>query len=890
MRNLPTELLIEAEKRGQRTAFRMQLESGGYRSVTWVDYKNLTLRLSNYLKQQGVGPGDTVFLLAENSPEWTMATLAILNLGAILVPVASIASFLDLQGILKRANPKFCILSERCAASRNVAEEMQGKCGILKWDAFSTTSPLEKILQDIAPLPIDTSIPSDTRAILIFTSGTTGQPKGVPLTHKNLYTNAKDITEILPVTDRERVVSVLPLSHVFEFTGGFVLPALLGAEVTYVKSLKPEDLLTALKDSRATVMLGVPLLFEIIARNLQSKLDSLPAPLKKLFDYFGDLVAASPHLGPILFYPVHKALGGHLRFFMAGGSKLQPKTFQAFQRLGITVLQGYGLTETSPVLTVAALETAGPDHVGKAMRHVQIGIFDDQGKMKPQGEEGEVWAKGDSVFSGYLDAEHNKDVFFDGWFRTGDLGNLDARGILRITGRKKDIIVTSAGKNIYPEEIETVVQEAGCFLEVSVLGIPEASGHEKIVLVVVPDRSKFPGQKPNDIEKLCKAKATEKFRVLSEYKWPQKIEILYDELPKTITRKVKKHELRKQILAAVEGSIAKTEKNGARKLQLHVPLERVVGQGIEAIIGKSIDEILVTDQLNADLGLDSLTFVELVGSVEKEFSVKVDGVDFSTIQTVQDLIGILQFAADQSKAQKHFWNRFQRHVFFAEFTPADNQSVPWRVCRFFWNQLLRFYLRTRHDLVVEGLENLPKSGALIFTPNHSSHFDMMSIAAAVPPSYVHRTFAVAAKDYFFNHSWKAVIARIVANALPFDRKGRVNESMELCRQALAAGCSLTIFPEGTRSPDGKLQQFKTGVAQLLAGNPQARALPVYIEGAHEILPKGSKFPRAGKLTIRFGTPISFAQIPADPKNYQAIVDQIRTEVLRLSHYKLVEKK
>lgn len=876
MTSLHHTILSLYESRGDAVVFRLQRDGGGYRSVTGREARDQALRLSAALRARGVGPGDRVMIVSENGPEWPIAALAALNLRAVLVPVAAIGSNLEIENTLRSARPKFCLYSREIAGARHL-EELTKTEGVpaLAW-RLQSESPLDEWIRAAQPFAVDDIATGKDPAVLIYTSGTTGAPKGVPISHGNILANAAALAKVIDITDRDRAVSVLPLSHMLEFTGGFVFATLRGASITYVKGLKPEDLLRALRDTRATALIAVPLLYEVIARNLQAKLDGLPPPMPALFAQFAKLTRAYPALGKILFFPVHRALGGHMRVMVAGGAKLHPQTFEYFRGLGFTLLQGYGLTETAPVLSFATRANAAPDHVGQPLSNVELGIFNDQAEKVPTGAEGEIWARGPSVFAGYLDAEHSRGAFHDGWFRTGDLGTLDREGRLRITGRKKDIIVTPAGKNVYPEEIESIVLASGLFLEAAALGLKDHAGHEKIALVLVPDRARFPGKSGEEIRAEASREANELTRALAEYKWPQKIEIRFEELPKTSTRKIKKHEVRKLL----EAHAVPAERSGAT-LNLGNVLEATIARGLAEITKADPAKIRLADSLAKDLGLDSLTFVELVGQVEKKFNTRIEGVDFAAILTVQDLVTALQFAAGSRRRFRLF-----DHVFFADFAPRANQRLWWRVPRRFFHSAIRAMLLVRHGLTVEGLENLEGGGPFVFTPNHASHFDLLSVAGALPHSMVHKTFAVAAKDYFFNRTYKAIAARAFVNAVPFDRKGRVNESMQRCRDALEAGDSLVIFPEGTRSPSGQLQEFKPGVGQLLAGDPRARAVPVFIDGAYQIMPKGSQRPGPGKLRVRFGKPISFRDLAQGADGNRQIAERLRAEVVDLSRGRL----
>lgn len=871
MANLPTSIIRLAQGRGSLVAYRMQLESGGYRSLTWKEHGELTARFASFLQLKGIAAGDRVVLAAENSPEWSVIALAVMRLGAVLVPVAAIAQHQEILATIRNSEARFCIFSSRVPGVRELANEEIPEH--VYFDA-QTDEPLFHCTNEYSPLPVSIRDENaDATALLIFTSGTTGHPKAVPLTHANILANAEDVLEMISLDEGDAVVSVLPLSHMFEFTCGFLVPTLAGATVTYVKSLKPEDLLRALRDSEATLMIGVPLLFEMIARSLDAKISALPAPVRALFRSFEKIVVKRPWLGKWLFYPVHAALGGRIRFFASGGSRLQPHTYERFASLGIQILQGYGLTETSPVLSGTRLGATAPDHVGPPMRKVQIGIFSESGERLAAGQEGEIWAKGPSVFSGYLDSAHNKEVFAGEWFRTGDLGVIDSAGLLRITGRKKDIIVTGAGKNVYPEEIESLLMQTGKFFEATVLGLTDASGHEQVCAVVYPDPVKFARMPRERLAEAAESAVRALCSELSEYKRPGRVVVVDKELPKTLTRKVKKHEVRKQILAASEGK-AMDAAASEQLLDLTNDLERAVAQAVAPIAQRDPETIRRTDQLGRDLGLDSLTTVEVISAVEREFGKPVGDVDTAALATVEDLVLLLRRSLGVTQRRRSVW--------FTDFSPADNQAFWFRWPRLVMNLLLKTLLKLFWDLRVEGWENVPAKGAVVFTPNHSSHFDTLAMAGALPLSWVHRVFPVAAKDYFFNGAPKALVARTLINAIPFDRRGRVDESLAKCREALAARDSLVIFPEGTRSPDGSLQPFKPGVGNLLAGRVDVQAVPVWIEGAHEALPKGRAFPRRSKLRVRFGSPVGFAAQTQAAPDQKIISERLRREVEKLA--------
>ncbi len=872
MVNIAATLLKATAERGDKTAFRLQ-RANDYRALSGRVFTDTALRISRYLADRDVGTGDRVMIAAENSPEWIMAALAVLNRGATIVPVASGATINEIETVLEKAKPKFVLFSETIpaeAALKDIAKNF------LSWRS-EADQPFDTEVMRLSADSINEAVPEDTAAVLIYTSGTTGNPKAVPLTHKNILTNAADIKIAVRASKRDRLVSVLPLSHMLEFTGGFVSPILFGATITYARSLKGEDIVRALKDTRATIMIGVPLLYEIMMRGLRAKLDQLPPIARKILFASMYVVEEIPVLGRLLFLPVHLALGMRIRFFISGGSRLHPDVYRFFRGVGIPMVQGYGLTETSPVLCATDYRDNDPEFVGRPLNSVELGVFNDRGEKVLVGVEGEIWARGPSVFSGYLEAAQNKDAFQDGWFKTGDLGILDYRNMLRITGRKKDIIVTAAGKNVYPEEIESLVLSSGKFLEVAVFGMKDGDS-ERVVMAVVPDRAKFPQLPEAEFRREVESVVQGICKVLSDYKWPQRIEVFTEELPKTVTRKIKKHEVRKLVEKRDRAKPEETAALSGAALDQTDALEECIAGAIANIRNIRPEGIKSTDILNRDLGIDSLTFVEIIGAVEKRFSTTIEGVEFAAIATVGDLIGALRPALEKSgKIAK------KKKVRFVEFEPIQNLDPLWAWPRRFFNVFLRAGLKIHYRMAAEGIEHVREGGPFVFTPNHTSHFDTLAVMAAIPGRDVHYTFAVAAKDYFFNKTWKAAAARLLINALPFDRKARIEESMERCENVLERGGSLVIFPEGTRSPTGQIQDFKPGVGRLLAGREKVKAVPVYIAGAHDILPKGTKVPRGlgVQLKIYFGEPISFEGVGATPDAYRQIALKLQSEVERL---------
>lgn len=883
---IPACLLPRMTQHRSGGGFAQQKETGGYRELEWSEYLDRVLRLSSALRAQGIGAGDRVALLAENCPEWGIAALATLNLGACIVPIAAMSTGTEAQGILAKAKPKFCFFSKTTSAFRLL--NTNDLPPHFAWD-MQSREPLAEFMGGHAPLGINPANTSpEATAVLIYTSGTTGMPKGVPLSHKNILTNVIDITEHIYADAEDSVVSVLPMSHMLEFTGGFLLPIYLGASVTYVKSLRADDILRVMRERGCTILLAVPLLFEVIARTMEQKFAKMPKPVAAYFNWARRVTSRLPGAGKILLFPIHRAFGGKLRFFMAGGAKLPAWVYDFFSSLGIKILQGYGLTETAPVLSVASMQNAGPTHVGWPLRHVELELRNEQGVVVAEGEEGEVCVRGDSIFSGYENPEHNAGSLREGWFFTGDLGRRTPERYLEITGRKKDIIVTPGGKKVYPEELETLLVRTGKFLEVCVLGIKDAQGHEKITAVVRPDRAKLGFEMMNGtaaseaetlqrLQDLAEGVIATALEGHSDYMQPQKVIVWESDFPKTHTRKVKRFELREILARAAVGE--KAQPKAGEGLNLENAVERTIGEAIGAIIKRPAEDLRRQDRLQLHLGLDSLTFVEVIGVVERKFLLKIENIEFAQVDTLGDLVQTVKnLQAEQSKGVA----KIDKEPLFAEFSPLSGLAPLWRYPRMVTTEAIRAALKLFCRIERQGaVETLRTPEALIFTANHSSHFDSLSIVATLPRSRVARTFTVAAKDYFFDRAWKSFFFRLLLNAVPFDRKKRVDEGMRKCREIIDHDGSLIIFPEGTRSPSGKLQSFKPGVATLLCRNPKVRAVPVYIDGAYQVFPKGSRLPRPHKVKIVYGKPISFVDFDSTPENYVKVAKILEQEVEKL---------
>jgi long-chain acyl-CoA synthetase len=511
----------------------------------------------------GLAPGARVLLVAESSPEWGIAYFAAILSGATVVPLDPQLSIADIQSIASRTQARVWLVSRSVAARarEELAAELPSLFEIEEWletpravDSEGETLPRGEPMSDPASIP--------------FTSGTTLAPKGVPLTHANFLANVRALLQVISVDARDQFLCVLPLHHVLAFTGSFLAPISVGATVTFPEKLTPKALTEAMQGSGTTVLIAVPRLYALLVRGIRSSVAGAPLPTRALLGVLTAMARSLRLVGSVLlplapgmrslrallFRAVHRRFGGHMRYLVSGGAALPAEYHDALDLLGFCVSEGYGLTETSPVLTLTPPDRPQRGAVGPALPGIEVRI------VEPDGEGvGEVLARGASVFAGYLgDAEATRDAFVDGWFRTGDLGWIDRAGSLRLAGRADDVIVTGGGKNVYPVEVEWLYQDLPHVREFCVIGLPDQGSagdapHGVFVLDATPGDSPDETRR-REVEEAVSSRA----RRLPTHQRLRGVHFWEGDLPRTSTLKVKRRQIRAALAEAAEGSVART--------------------------------------------------------------------------------------------------------------------------------------------------------------------------------------------------------------------------------------------------------------------------------------------------------------------------------------------
>jgi len=516
------------------------------RREKWVRYSFQDLweraqRLSQQLRWLGIKKGDTIALISENCPEWVIAYLSIVCAGATAVPLDCKLPKETILNLLEFSGAKAVFSSKKLL---KIYDEK--KLRVFNLEKLAT--PLEELylathLSGKEELP-EVEILRKDIASIIFTSGTTGAPKGVMLTHGNFICNALAGLQVIPpISPTDSQLSVLPLHHVFEFVAGLLIPIYAGTPITYNESLQSNVVLQNMVETGTTVMAAVPLLFELFYQRMVEKIQELPRGTQILLRTFikvNRLLKFSLRwdLSKIFFAKIHQGFGGKIRFFVSGGAKLDVKVARFFQDVGIPILEGYGITEASPIVSVNSIKIK-IGSVGKPLPGVLVKID----RPDRQGA-GEIKVKGPTVMAGYFKNEQaTREVIKGSWFHTGDVGYLDEEGYLHITGRKKDVIVTAAGKNVHPDDVEAYYAKITGISELCVFGCTTEEG-EEVFAAIIPDNKIFAGKKTEEVRAEIEKRLQERSKTIPSYERIRSFVIWKGKFPKTSLKKKKRFKIK----------------------------------------------------------------------------------------------------------------------------------------------------------------------------------------------------------------------------------------------------------------------------------------------------------------------------------------------------------
>ena len=842
------DLLPRIERLGSKEALRFW---NGYRTWYW-SYGDLDVgirRFVAFLDRSGIGLGDRLVLWSENRPEWVAVFWACLARGVQVVPLDHQSSAEFVSRIVAQTSAKLLVHSS--AADRSVAAPecfaIESLDGLPHGPRFSPT-PMSG--NDVVQI--------------VFTSGTTAEPKGVIHLHRNICANLDPIRQEIDRYKKWakpfqpiRILDLLPLSHMFGQSMGVFIPLLLEGSAAFMTGLHPGVVRQAVRKERISVLVCVPRILESLRADVErsyAQSRSVPAkpggPLRRWWRH----------------RDIHRAFGLKFWAFVVGGAMLDPETEAYWSRVGLLVIQGYGLTETSPVVSVNHPFRARRGTLGEVIGSQEVRIADD----------GEILVRGDSVVGEYLESgtRRARAVDEDGWFHTGDIGERDTGGRLVYKGRKKDVIVTADGLNVHPEDIERMLKLEDGVRDAVVVPVGPA-GAERIHAALILET---PGAGALAIVKGVNRRLEPHQRVQGASEWPE------DEFPRT-------------------ASTYKTQRRKvAERLSSAAPMPNTDGaSGLDEILlaltRRSRENLSDDHRLAEDLGLSSLERIDMLASLEAHYGIELSETAFSTLSTVGEVRAWVTGqaaspAADPSRGSRgpsatprESTARHIRPPRWARSRPLATMRVALRQGMFL--PLFRHYM----ELEVAGLPNLERVvPPVIFAANHASHLDTLALTAALPAKWQSKLAPAASQQYFFPSGGTPGAARRIGmralyylccglfNAYPLSQDlGQVRDSLRYTGDLVEAGFCPLVYPEGRFTADGSLQPFQPGIG-LMSQRLEVPVVPVYLHGLFDVMSMHDSWPRRGSIRIEFGMPVD----PVKCETYVQLAQRLEASLRQMA--------
>jgi long-chain acyl-CoA synthetase len=877
-----------------RVAFRLKTPEG-YREVSYREIDRHARGVALGLAGMGLRAGARIAILSENRSEWVFAYLGVFLAGGTAVPLDTQISAAEWRRLLDDSDARVVFVSGHLLPRLREAVQNSPLVGRLicfddlpgDHDVRAELSGLVEWGLALNPAPVLPHARPDDWVVLIYTSGTTGNPKGVMLTQGNIVAELTGLTRIIHVDENDALLCLLPLQHVLASVINVLLPVAIGAQVVFIDTLRRAEILEALETGGVTILLAVPQFFYLFYDQIEEELNRRSLPVRGLF---GSLLALNRiatrlgfNLGRFFFRRIHDRFGERIRLLVSGGSAFDPKVARFFSDLGFTVLQGYGLTETTGACTATRPESNLVGSVGTAIPDCEVRVVDPDAAGV-----GEIAIRGPIVMKGYYrNPQTTAEVVKDGWLYSGDLGMIDKTGNVHITGRRKEVIVLPNGKNIYPDEIEAHYQQCPYIKEIAVLGITTGGSHEtseRLHAVVVPDFEVLKAKRIANAREILRDEIGRWSAQLPKYKRLMSYQIQKEPLPRTTTRKIRRLELKKLIessglRAPEQGEASRPDAPQDTELK-----ESAVGQEVLRCLRENYHRSPVELDMNLelDLGFDSMERVEFLASLEHSLSITLPEDFGAEILTVRDLIARIDQQTGGGSGSATAARQSWKNILSKETLDEEGE---WRV-KFSGTALTLFkylglrvvYLLSRIFLRLEvrGLENLPRDGPFLICPNHQSYIDPFIVLCVVPYRTFKQVFFVGDSEYF--KSWFMKLLARLANIVPVDPDVHLLRAMKAGAYGLYRNRVLCIFPEGARSFDGELKEFKKGAA-ILAREIGVPIVPVALHGAYEVWRRDSWKIRPHKVKMIFGAPLAVGRDGKDP--YLADTAVLRSTVAAL---------
>jgi long-chain acyl-CoA synthetase len=838
----------------------------GYRteSFTYGDVLKLAIGFARKLEARGIAKGDRVMVWGENCAEWAAAFFGCALRGVIVVPMDDGSATDFAMRVFQRVDAKLLVGSRTHLQECSIAGFSSASLSLadlsledLRPEDLACLEDLAETLGGQPGAPLNVALTRDDVLQIVFTSGTTAEPKGVVITHGNVLANLAPLErEIRGYLKYERLVhplrflNLLPLSHVFGQFLGMFLPPLLGATVIFQDELKPSEVVSTIRRERVSVLVSVPRVLQSLKQKIERDLEERgeSEAFRRRFRS-----AEKQHFLRRwwTFHSTRRQFGWKFWAFISGGATLDTETEEFWGRLGYAVIQGYGLTETTSLISVNHPFRLGKGSIGKVL----------PGREVKLAEDGEILVRGGGVASGYWDGRGTQEASEEpiqddqGWYRTGDIGALDQAGNLYFKGRKKDVIVTPGGTNVYPEDLEAALRRQPEVKDCVVVGMERGGNAEACAVVIL-----HPDARLEEVVQRANQSLAEFQRMRMFVEWRD------EDFPRTNTQKPRRNVIREVAQAQM---LEKRTESGASS-----PLAELIAR----VTGRSVSALHHDARLDADLGLSSLDRVELMSTLEDRYQVDLSETRFGAVRTVGEMERMLRGEAAPGAAYHY-----------------PSWTLRWPIT---WLRILAHYLLIRPAIVllgwprVEGRQHLRGvAGPLLVVSNHVGDVDAGFILTALPARFRHRLATATGGEAlealrtpapdrgFFGRMYDRVqwaLGVSLLNLFPLPREAGFRRSFAYAGEAVDRGCSVLVFPEGRHTTDGKMNAFRAG-AGLLAGNLGIPVLPMRIDGLFEVKHAGRRFAAPWTIGVRIGEPMRFPP-DTDP---QKIAGELQAAVERL---------
>ncbi|ALF18043.1 AMP-binding protein [Fusobacterium animalis] len=809
-----------------------------------ISYADVIKYVNYYSEFLDITKGDRSALMMENRPESIFSFFSIWAKKGIAMSLDAGYTVDQLAYVLGDSTPKYLFVSNK---TKKVAEEANSKLNNI----------IKIINVDELVLPAEYKIKkeefendsNDDVAVIVYTSGTTGNPKGVMITYENIKTNMEGVRAVDLVNETDVILAMLPYHHIMPLCFTLILPIYMEVPIVLLTEISSASLLKTLQENRVTVILGVPRVWEMLDKAIMIKINE--SPLAKFMFKMAEKIN-SMAIRKMLFSKVHKQFGGHIRLMVSGGAKIDKNILEDFRTMGFCAIQGYGMTETAPIIAFNVPGRERSDSAGEVISNVEVKIADD----------GEILVKGKNVMKGYYNNEKATEEAFDkdGWFHTGDLGRMDGKYLI-IIGRKKEMIVLPNGKNIDPNDIENeIIKNTDLIKEIAV-----TEYKEQLLAIIYPDFQQIEAKKIVNIKDAIKWEVIDKYNVTApNYKKIHDIKIVKKELPKTRIGKIRRFML-KDLIEDKDDVIEQKEEKKTIVVSPEMKEKfDIINKYIDERYHKAID---LDSHIELDLGFDSLDIVEFMNFLNETFGINLVEQDFVENKTISAIIKLVN-----EKAGK-FVEKVDKNENLKKIIESDSDVKLPKDARYakFLRVILGPFFRFYFKYKCIDKENI-KDGAGIIVGNHQSYLDGFMVNNVFTTKEMNDNYYIATALHFKSKTMKYLANH--GNIILVDANRNLKNTLQAAAKVLKNNKKLIIFPEGARTRDGQLHEFKKTFA-ILAKDLNVPIYPFVLKGAYEAFPYNKKFPKRNNVSVQF-----LERIEPNNKTVEELVEETKNNIAK----------